>query len=173
MPLFCSFFNLIKVFLHLICKLYIYDLWKTLFHKIGCNLTEFRRNKAFALTLNIFMTCNCCNCCGISWRSANAVFFKCFDEWRLRISCRRLCKVLIFLQLFTSHNHIFFKWWELCSLFFFNILAFHIECCKALKIDSVSRRLKCITVGNNISLCCFLDTISHLWCSKSVPNELI
>ena len=50
MPLFCSFFNLIKVFLHLICKLYIYDLWKTLFHKIGCNLTEFRRNKAFALT---------------------------------------------------------------------------------------------------------------------------
>ena len=70
--------------------------------------------------------------------------------------------------------HILFKRRKFGFFFLIGIIAaLYIKYCISVKINSVTGGFEYIAGGIYISLCCLMDTFSHLTCDKTLPYKLI
>ena len=100
-PRYFSLFNHIQKPFHICCEMHIHNTRERLFHHIIDNFPDLGHVEIFSLFCHIASSQNQRDRRSISTRSSNPQFFQCLYKTCLRIMCRRLGKMLLWLKLFS------------------------------------------------------------------------
>ena len=173
LPFSAAFFHLIKSFLHLGSKGYVHDVFKALCHETGNGLAKGCGLEHLALLDHILSVQNGGHGGSIGTGTAYSLFFHSSYKGILRISCRRLGKLLFLDNILQAYLLTLAEAGKGTLLQVRLILTRIVNLGKALELDCGMGSAEHMSCGNSVYGNTVIDYICHLTCHESVPDKFI